>query len=630
MPFLKNLSLRSQFALLLAINALAMVLALTVTLRNLHAELEHERRDQVSNLVDLAWATVARYQAAEAAGQLDRATAQARAIEALLGMRSGEIYFWVHRSDGVYVMHGGKPERAGTAGLLELRDAQGRRLFDSFEDALARGNGAGFVEYSFPRAGTDVPEPKVSRVKRFVPWDWVIGSDLYISDVEDAYASQRNQLLVGLGAALLLLAVMLWGQSRRIVRQVHAVLGLARRLAARDLSNPLPVEARDEFGQMAEALNAAVTAMQTAFTEVEEAAARDRQQMEQLRAAEAAQEAQSRELATQSERIRAAAEREHIAAEELRAKVDRIVVAVEAAARGDLTVEAGVSGEDAIGRVGRALTRLLTDLREGIGGIGRNAGALGRSAHDFTDVSHQLNELAAATASGADRLREAAHAVDLNLQTVSTSTDEMNSAVNEISRNVHRAVEIAAGAGGAADHASKLVAQLAASSQEIGSVSRTIAGIAEQTNLLALNATIEAARAGEAGKGFAVVASEVKDLARGTAQATGDIERRIEAIQTDTQHVVNAIDAIRRTIEEVNDISTMIATAVEQQSVTTAEIGRSVGSAAQGGSEINAAVQRMADTVGSLHAGAASTAQAATELSRLAQDQTTLLGRFRC
>ena len=111
---------------------------------------------------------------------------------------------------------------------------------------------------------------------------------------------------------------------------------------------------------------------------------------------------------------------------------------------------------------------------------------------------------------------------------------------------------------------------------------------------------------------------------------TGDIEQRIETIQSDTQRVVAAIAAIRRTIEEVNDISAMIATAVEEQSVTTAEIGRSVTHAAQGGSEINANVQRMADTVGSLHAGAASTAQAATELARLAQDQTTLLGHFRC
>jgi len=128
------------------------------------------------------------------------------------------------------------------------------------------------------------------------------------------------------------------------------------------------------------------------------------------------------------------------------------------------------------------------------------------------------------------------------------------------------------------------VGQLGASSMEIGNVISLITSIAEQTNLLALNATIEAARAGDAGKGFAVVASEVKDLAQETAKATGDISTRVQAIQSDAEAAVEAIGRIVEVIEKINGYSTMIASAVEEQTSTTTEISRSITEAATGSS----------------------------------------------
>ncbi len=130
------------------------------------------------------------------------------------------------------------------------------------------------------------------------------------------------------------------------------------------------------------------------------------------------------------------------------------------------------------------------------------------------------------------------------------------------------------------------VKKLGESSSEIGNVIKVITSIAQQTNLLALNATIEAARAGEAGKGFAVVANEVKELAKQTAKATEEIGQKIEAIQGDTKGAVKAIEQISTIIDQINDISNSIASAVEEQTVTTNEIGRSVVEAAKGVGEI--------------------------------------------
>ncbi|MBE9941128.1 methyl-accepting chemotaxis protein, partial [Cellulosimicrobium cellulans] len=161
-----------------------------------------------------------------------------------------------------------------------------------------------------------------------------------------------------------------------------------------------------------------------------------------------------------------------------------------------------------------------------------------------------------------------------------------------------------------------------------GDVIKVITSIAEQTNLLALNATIEAARAGEAGKGFAVVASEVKELAQETAKATEDIARRVEAIQGDTVGAVEAIGEIADIIGRINDYQLTIASAVEEQTATTNEMSRGVQEAATGSSEI-------AGNITGIAAGASSTAQAVeqmngsiAELARMAAELRGRASRF--
>jgi methyl-accepting chemotaxis protein len=327
--------------------------------------------------------------------------------------------------------------------------------------------------------------------------------------------------------------------------------------------------------------------------------------------------------------VRENAEREARLNEELRRKVQMLLEVVEAASQGDLTREVTVQGEDAIGMVGNALAKLLSDLRANIALIATNATNLGSSAEELTAVSNEMSANAEETSAQANVVSAAAEEVSKNVQTVATGVEEMGASIREIAGNASQAAKVAQEAVKVAQATNQTIAKLGESSQEIGKVIKVITSIAEQTNLLALNATIEAARAGEAGKGFAVVANEVKELAKETAKATEEISQKIEAIQGDTAGAVQAIQQISQVISQINDIAATIASAVEEQSATTSEIGRNVAEAAKGSSEIAQNITSVATAAQHTTQGASQTQQAAAQLTRMASELQQIVRRFR-
>jgi methyl-accepting chemotaxis protein len=323
------------------------------------------------------------------------------------------------------------------------------------------------------------------------------------------------------------------------------------------------------------------------------------------------------------------AEREAAAAADLRAKVDQMLTVVQAAAQGDLTQCVTVAGDDAIGQLGQGLGDFLGTLRASIGGIAANAQSLAGSSEELTAVSQQLGANAEETSAQAGVVSGAAEQVSRNVQTVATASEQMGLAIGEISKGASESARVATSAVAIAEQANATVAKLGVSSAEIGNVIKLITSIAQQTNLLALNATIEAARAGEAGKGFAVVANEVKELAKETTKATEDISHRIAAIQGDTQSAVAAIKQISGVINQINDLSNTIATAVEEQTATTTEMNRNIAEANKGSTEIAANITGVAQAAQSTSAGATQTQSAAGELTRMASDLQQLVGQFK-
>jgi methyl-accepting chemotaxis protein len=308
---------------------------------------------------------------------------------------------------------------------------------------------------------------------------------------------------------------------------------------------------------------------------------------------------------------------------EVRASLDAVSGA-------DLTKRADVSSSDEMGHMARALDAQMESRRQVVLSARDISSELGEAAGDLAALSMRIWADASQTAGDAQDLSATAEQVSQSVESIAAAIEELSASVSEIARAAGEAAGVASEGVGIAQATSGTVSRLSQSSGEIGEVVKVITGIAQQTNLLALNATIEAARAGEAGRGFAIVANEVKELAKESAKATGDIIRRIDAIQGDSEAVIQSISQIDHIMGTIHESQERIAAAVEQQTSTTNEIGQSIHNTASGSRDIATSIGRIAGAAQDITNGTAASQGSANGMSEMADRLHSLFHDYKC
>ena len=532
--WLDNLRISRKMLLAVVASVVGFAAVLSVSLINLKHELLHGRQLQVQAVVEATVAAVASYHAEQLAGHLTEAEAKARAIADVRAMRFGSNdYLWINDMTPRIVMHPIKPELDGKDASA-IKDPTGLALFVAMVDTV-RSNGAGFVSYSWAKPGHEKPVPKVSYVKGFEPWGWVIGTGVYLDDVDAVFMD--NALNVGgiICVVIVLSSLVTFGIARRIARPIEHLNHQMETIAEGNLNVVVNgLARRDEIGSMAKAVDV------------------------------------FRLNAVENRRLHQEKEEAEIRSRQLR--------------------------QDEMMKMADALENRVNGIVTTINGSVRE---LHTAASNLSANAEQTQRQSAAVASATQQ-------ATTNVATVSAASVELTASIHEISQQVTMAAKVAAAASTEAQLATGKIAGLETAAQKVGEVVQLINDIASQTNLLALNATIESARAGEAGKGFAVVANEVKNLAGQTGRATEDIAQQIGAIQEETRAAVEAIEAIANTIVQMNQMSTSIAGAVEEQGAATGEIARNVEQASAGTQEVANNIEGVA--------------QAADDTGRMAQN----------
>jgi len=262
---LSNISIKRKLILIAALCLTALALDATLSLNKHRQTMLEDRYTKTQHVVETATATVEFFYKLSKNGEMSETEAQRRAIDALHDLRYGENdYFWINDMGPVMIMHPFKPELDGQD-LSGSKDPNGKHLFVEFVNTV-RKQGAGFVDYLWPKPGFNEPVPKISYVKGFKPWGWVIGSGIYLDDVASAF---RTQVFSFLGISLVLLAILgilIWRVSRSITLPLRAALDAAQKLAVGDTRIDFGKHGNDETGKLLEAMETMVASQRSVVT----------------------------------------------------------------------------------------------------------------------------------------------------------------------------------------------------------------------------------------------------------------------------------------------------------------------------------------------------------------------------
>ena len=248
------LSIGRKIWLIVVLSVLALASLAGYALKDKYAVLEEQKRLATKHVVESAHGALVHFHALETSGKLSREQAQQQAVAAVKALRyEGSEYFWINDMHPTMIMHPIKPELDGKD-LSATADPNGKKLFVEFVDEVKR-NGAGFVAYYWPKPGADRPVPKISYVKGFAPWGWVIGSGIYVDDVDAEFRSSARYFAGLLAVVVLVLGIAASSLIRQTVGPLRKAIAVASAVAKGDLSSKIDVTSKDETGQLLQALN---------------------------------------------------------------------------------------------------------------------------------------------------------------------------------------------------------------------------------------------------------------------------------------------------------------------------------------------------------------------------------------
>jgi methyl-accepting chemotaxis protein len=538
---LKNMTIKNKFTLLIVLGVIGLLILPIIDLVSERNALLEDRKLKTQQVVQVAYSVIEHYQKLSSEGKMTEAEAKAAAIETVKLMRYGnKDYFWINDMHPTMVMHPMKPELDGKD-LSESKDPTGLKLFVEFVNVVKQDK-AGFVFYHWPKPGQEKPVPKISYVAGFEPWGWVVGSGIYVDDVDEIFQAHLIRGGAIMFAVILSVVVFMLLLANNIVGSVNALRQTIAQVAA---SNDLTLRAKegmDEPGQTASAFNHLMDSFSKIIASV-------RDNSENVTAT-------AQELTRTSAKITQGTQAQSEAAASTAAAVEEITVSINSVAANTEEV------------------RKMSDQ------------SLAHATQGNESVTVMMLEI-----------------------------DKVEESVNQIAISVKEFVE---------------------STRAISGMTQQVKEIADQTNLLALNAAIEAARAGEQGRGFAVVADEVRKLAEKSAQSANEIDRVTSSlngksvqVETTVQDGLRSLHTTQDQVEHVAEVLAGTGASIKLSSQGVRDINTSVNEQSLASTEIAKNVEKIAQMSEENHAAVDLAGQEIALLEKLAEELHESVSRFR-